>query len=419
MASVENRQVAAARLSQGDFQALPLDKKGKYLKTAPAREKMELIIADPDAKRVAATLEPQEFFWLVKEVGETDALELLQVASADQCVFILDMEAWEGWTFSEEQVHHWLEKFMEGGEPRVHELLKHLDFDLLQLFLSREIEVGGGIGDQSNDQERLAEYDHTFDGVFMINFKNPKHSQLVGTFLSMLIKLDNSLYTALMEGAKGEVDLELEEQCQRFRTGRLQDLGFPPLDEALSIYARVNPEHFHLEGGKELSPAGEGGQLVPVGADEGTFFSRALALAATPTLYQELNYLVNSALVAEGNAFHEPETMLAILHRVSGYLNIALERLAPADEQRAADILVSEELKRLFQLGYSIVLQLKFSARDVETADYASGKLLAGLKTKRPRFYRGLDPDGVDGYREFRDLSDVQRVADLLAQLKP
>ncbi|BCG47762.1 hypothetical protein GEOBRER4_n2609 [Citrifermentans bremense] len=419
MASVENRKLVAARLSQSDFQALPLEKKREYLKTVPAREKMDLIIADPNAKRVAATLEPQEFFWMVKEVGEADALELLQAASAEQCVFILDMETWDGWTFSEEQVHHWLEKFMEGGEPRVHELLQQLDFELLQLFLSREIEVGGGVGDQSNDQERLSEYDHTFDGVFMINFKNQKHSQLVGDFLSMLIKLDNPLYTALMEGAKGDVDLELEEQCQRFRTGRLQDLGFPPLDEALSVYARVNPDQFQLEGGKELSPAGEGGQLVPVGADEGTFFSRALALAATPTLFQELNYLVNSALVAEGKAFQEPEAMLEVLHRVSGYLNIALERLAPGDEQKAAGILASEQLKRLFQLGYSLVLQLKFRAQELETADYATGKLLGGLKAKRPRFYRGLDPDGVDGYREFRDLSDLERTADMLNQLKP
>ncbi len=303
---------------------------------------------------------------------------------------------------------------MEGGEPRVHELLKHLDFELLQLLLSREIVVGGGIGDQDNDEERLADYDHTFDGVFMVTFKKPQHSQLIGSFLSMLIKLDNPLYTALMEGVKGDVDLEMEEQCQRFRTGRLQDLGFPPLDEALSIYARVHPDHFQLEGGKELVPAGEGGHFLPVAADEGTLFARALNRADSEIVYQELNYLVNSALVAEGEAFHEPESMLAVMHRVCGYLNIALEKVAAGDEEVAARILVEEELKRLFQLGYSIVLQLKFAARDMESEDYATAKLLAGIKTKRPRYYRGLDEDGIDGYREFRDTGDVQRVAEFI-----
>ena len=417
MAIVEDKKMAAARLCEADFQALPLKQKSEYLRTVSAKEKMDLILADPEAKKLTSALEPQEFFWLMKEIGEADALELLRIASAEQCVFILDMELWDGWTFSEEKACHWLAHFMEGGEPRIHELLKHVDYEILQLLLGRELVVGGGIGDHSNDEERLADYDHTFDGVFMITFKNPKHSQLIGTFLSMLVKLDNPLYTALMEGIKGDVDLELEEQCQRFRNGRLQDLGFPPYEESLSIYSRVNPDDFRLSGGKVHSPAGEGGELMPVIPDRDTLFFRALAIADQPTLLQEFNYLVNTALVAEGNAFHEPESMLGVLHRACGYVNIALEKLASGDEQKAAKILVDEELKRLFQLGFSLVMQLKFSAGKTETADYASGKLLAGLKAKRPRYYRGLDPDGVDGYREFKDLADVKRVADLLEQL--
>ena len=417
MAIVENRQVATVRLSEREFEALSLNEKNSYLKTVSAKERMDLILTDPDAKRLTTSLEPQEFFWLIKEIGETDVMGLLQLASAEQCIFILDMELWEGPVFSEERACHWLAYFTEAGEPRIHELLKHLDFEFLQLLLSRELIVGGGIGDQSNDEERFGDYDHTFDGVFMLSFKNPKHSQVIGSFLSMLIKMDNPLYTALMEGIKGDVDLELEEQCQRFRTGRLEDLGFPPLDEALSIYARVNPDSFQLQGDKVLCPAGEGGHLIPISANDDTLLFRALALADAPELLQELNYLVNSALVAEGGAFHEPESMIGVLQRVCGYLNIALEKLAQGDEQKAAKLLTGEELKRLFQLGYSIVLQLKFSAQNTETVDYASGKLLAGLKAKRPRFYRGLDPDGIDGYREFRDLADVRRTAELLKQL--
>ena len=417
MAIVENRQVATVRLSEREFEALSLNEKNSYLKTVSAKERMDLILTDPDAKRLTTSLEPQEFFWLIKEIGETDVMGLLQLASAEQCIFILDMELWEGSVFSEERACHWLAYFTEAGEPRIHELLKQLDFEFLQLLLSRELIVGGGIGDQSNDEERFGDYDHTFDGVFMLSFKNPKHSQVIGSFLSMLIKMDNPLYTALMEGIKGDVDLELEEQCQRFRTGRLEDLGFPPLDEALSIYARVNPDSFPLQGDKVLCPAGEGGHLIPISANDDTFLFRALALADAPELLQELNYLVNSALVAEGGAFHEPESMIGVLQRVCGYLNIALEKLAQGDEQKAAKLLTGEELKRLFQLGYSIVLQLKFSAQNTETVDYASGKLLAGLKAKRPRFYRGLDPDGIDGYREFKDLADVRRTAELLKQL--
>ena len=408
-----------ANLSESGFAALSFTEKNHYLATVGAKQRMDLILSDPDAKRLAAAMQPQEFFWLMMEIGEQDALGLLQVASPEQCIFILDMELWDGSTFSEEKACRWLAYFMEGGEARVHELLRHLDFEFLQLFLGRELTVGGGVGDLSEDEERFDDYDLTLDGVFLLSFKNPKHSQVVGSFLTMLVKLDNPLYTALMEGIKGDIDLELEEQIQRFRTGRLEDLGFPPLDEALSIYARVNPATFELHDDKELlRSAGECGGLIPIPAREDTLLFRALALADSEPLFEELNYLVNSALVAQGDAFAELESMTGVLQRVCGYLNIALEQLSGGDEPKAAKLLGGEALKRLFQLGYSIVLELKFAAQHVETVDYATGKLLAGLKAKRPRFYRGLDTDGIDGYREFKNLADVRRAAELLSQLR-
>jgi hypothetical protein len=417
LAIAENKQVAA-RLGSTAFHKLNIDAKRSYLRSADPKEKLDLIMADPDARRLTAAMEPQEFFWLVKEIGEADAVEILQLASPEQCVFILDMELWYGWNFSEEKACHWLAYFIAGGEQRVHELLKHLDFEFLQIFLGRELIVGGGIGDLEDDEERFADYDHTFDGVFMLKFKNPKHSQLIGSFISMMIKLDNPLYTAVMESIKDDVDVELEEECLRFRAGRLEDLGFPPLDEALSIYARVNPATFELHHDKVLVPAEDVASLVPLSAGGDNLLFRALALLNSPVIVQELNYLVNSALVAEEGAFQDAEAAAGILERVIGYLNIALEAITRGDVQQAATVLESERLKRLFQLGYSIVLELKFTAQQTKTTDYASGKLLAGLNMKRPRFYRALDPDGVDGYREFRESADVKQVADLLAQLQ-
>ncbi|GFO55086.1 hypothetical protein GMSM_20930 [Geomonas sp. Red276] len=408
---------ANGRLSGKAFHALDLEEKRRYLATRGAKEKMELIVSDPDAKRLAASFEPQEFYWLVKEIGESDAVELLELASPEQSVFFFDLETWDGYDFSEDKACEWLAHFLEGGEARVHQLLNRLDFEFLQLFLSRELIVGGGIGDQSNDEERLAEYDHTFDGVFMLTFKNPEHSQLIGAFVSMLIKLDNPLYTALMEGIKGDVDLELEESCLRFRTGRLEDLGFPPFEEAISIYARVNPANFQLEGDKDLSLSAEEGAVIPLPPQDETLFFRALGIAERPALVQELNYLVNSALVAEGEAMRDPEAMGDIARRTCGYLNIALESLCGTDETKAAGILRNEHLKHLFQLGFSIVYQLHFEAEKIKATDPATEKLLEGILARRPRYYRALDPDAVDAYREFRDLGDVKRAADLLAEL--
>jgi hypothetical protein len=45
-----------------------------------------------------------------------------------------------------------------------------------------------------------------------------------------------------MQGAIWELDSETELWAERWRTGRLQDIGFPPLDEALPIYAHLSSE---------------------------------------------------------------------------------------------------------------------------------------------------------------------------------
>jgi hypothetical protein len=130
----------------------------------------------------------------------------------------------------------------------------------------------------------------------------------------------------------------------------------------------------------------------------------------------ELNYLINTALVADQAHLADTEYMKSVVERVYGYLNIALEYLCQGDETKGVEILAGEYLKSLFRLGFSIVLELKFRAEKLTDTDYAAGKALSGLKSARPLYYRGLDADGIDGYREFREMQDVKTMSDFLIQ---
>ncbi|UFS71294.1 DUF6178 family protein [Geomonas sp. RF6] len=418
MVKAEKKKLHLVKNGDRDIAGLPFAEKQARLRDLTGKRKMDVILTDPDARRLTAAMQPQELYRLIKGVGEEDALELIELASGPQCVFMLDMELWDGYNFSDDRAHKWLTYFVEGGEARFHELLKHLDFEFLLLFLSRELVVHGGIGDLAHDEERLVDHDFTFDDVFYLTFKNQQHSQVVGAFLSLLIKVDRPLYVSLMEEVKGSLDVELEEESRRFRDGRLHDLGFPPLEEALSIYSRVDPASFRLFGDKEELSVTESTALVPVSLGHDTLLYRALSRAGSEALLQEFNYLVNSALVAEGTALADIESATSVMERVAGYLNIALEQVSGGDEGEAVRVLSTERLKRLFQLGYSLVLELKFRADQVESTDYPSGKAIAGLRGKRPRYYRGFDPDGVDGYREFRDLNDLRAAVAFLKNLQ-
>jgi hypothetical protein len=252
--------------------------------------------------------------------------------------------------------------------------------------------------------------------VFLIKFKNPKHAQVIGSFLELVCRFDNPLYTALMESVSGEIDIESEEECYHIKSGRLADLGFPPLDEAREIYSRINPDTFTPDRSKVLVQTGEATTLPATFLSGTTFLERVILQMDSELFRMELNYLINTALVADQAHLVDTEYMKAVVERVYGYLNIALEHLCQGDETKGAEILVGEYLKNLFRLGFSIVLDLKFKAEKLTDTDYAAGKALAGLKSPRPLYYRGFDADAVDGYREFREMQDVEIMSDFLIQ---
>lgn len=408
--------VNSVRLAEEEFRKLPYEAKRIYLAGVLPKERVALILGDPDDQKLTRALHPQELYRLFKEIGAPDAIELLGLANPHQCLFILDMELWRGWSFSEDKGVEYLGYILKGSEEHFLELLPHLDFNLLSLLLGRELVVAGGIGDLNTDEERQTDWDHTFDDVFLIKFKNPKHAQVIGSFLELVCRFDNPLYVALLESVSGEIDIESEEECYHTKSGRLADLGFPPLDEALEIYSRINPDTFTPDRTKVLVQTGEATTLPKTILAGTTFLERVILHMDSELFRMELNYLVNTALVADQAHLTDTENMKSVVERVYGYLNIALEYLCQGDEARGAEILSGEHLKRLFQLGFSIVLDLKFKAEKLTDSSYATGKALSGLKSARPRYYRGFDADGIDGYREFREMQDVKIMSDFLIQ---
>lgn len=402
----------------GKFAALSLPEKVEALRTLPAKKQLDRILDDQAPRELTRAIPEHEFFFLVKEVGSPDAAALWELASPEQRTFILDLELWDKWTFSPAKAFQWLDHLLEAGEETVVEQLPHLDLELLILMLQHEIIVGGGIGDLVSDEERTADYDHSFDNVYFITFLNAKHARAISAFLDIVFRIDRELYLGLMEGVKGELESEVEELAYRFRSGRLADLGLPELEDALALYARVDPASFAVAGDKRHTGGSSSTNRLPSLGGVDSLFQRTLARAGSEEIDQELTYLMNRALVADGTALHDREVMEGVFQRVHGYLNIALEHLTGGDEEEAAHILRTEYLHRLFQLGFSIVMELHAAAEGVTSDDYAAGKLLRGLRTAPPQFYRALDADGVDGYREFREITDVCAVREMIARLR-
>ena len=416
-------EIVPGKSAAAQVARLPLAEKLMSLRKLEHKERLDRILADPDAKRIFREFEPQELYWMVKDIGENDVSELLELCAPEQIEFFLDMDCWEKGVFCEEKFIKWLDHLLQTGEQRLVELIPHLELEFLVLSLMKEIVVGGGIGDMVAESEKEHDWDHSFDGNYMILFKKPANSALIGKFIDIIYRNFNPLYLTLMESVRNETIGEIEELSYRFRSARLADWGFPELEDALSIYGYFDPETYTPAEDKIAASAQlDRPDTLPLPIGEETLLKKALVSADSDRPMLELQYLINNAVVAEGVPLSDRDDMKKVLQRVYGYLNIALEYLCGDDAVKAGAVLEKEHLKILFQLGRSIILPLRKRAEELDAsvadAGYAANKVLLGLKTTHPEFYRGLDPDTIDGYREFSSMADIRMMTAFLERLK-
>jgi hypothetical protein len=394
---------------------LPLAQKLIAIRALPAKERFDRIISDPEARKLVYSLDPQEIYWLLKDIGASDALVLLELCRPEQELFFLDMECWEKYEFSTAKFLEWLGYLLEAGENKFTDLLPYLDIELLTLCLMNTISVGGGIANAALNDELELEWDHTFDNCYYISFRDDSYVSSIGRFLDIIYRNNHHLYTTLMESVQAEIPLEIEELSYQFRAGRLADLGFPAYEDAVSIFDHIDHLTFNPTDEKKLcaGPAERTHDLAQRLTGD-SLLKRVLCAVESEELVLEFNCLINNAIAAEGRAPSDGEEVQTVFERVHGYLNIALEFLCGNNEAKAVDVLEKEQLKRLFQVGRSVILSLRRATKrlgaDNQSPSYATSRLLLGLKADHPRFYRGLDAKMADGYREFRDLSDVGKM---------
>jgi hypothetical protein len=212
----------------------------------------------------------------------------------------------------------------------------------------------------------------------------------------------------------------MEETAHRFRTGRLQDLGFPPLDEAMALYAWVDPAPLAPPAGEGLQRAG--GDARPDYLGEAL---RSLPGSERDVLEEELRLLINSALVADAADPGELEDLRRVGEQTRDYLSLGFELLTGHDPARAADAVREHPLRTIFQVGFSLTLQLKRRADRLAKALFTiNGEppllaferaSFAALRRKRPM--RAVKVEGAEPM-PFRSRRELEESGQLLERVE-
>ncbi len=406
------------------------------------KTRIENLLAAPDSQALVRALSPVEYTILLKESPETRPA-LLELAHPKQVRTVLDLDCWQKDALQSPRVLEWLEALQQSGPEVFVTALRELDLELLIATFRKHMRVNATL--PIEEEPDPSWYDEVLaNELYRVEFLEPDSpvNERLTRLLNTIRLADLELYHGLLQSIMWGQDSEAEEWAYRWKTGRLQDEGFPDYYEALETYILTPldeplptfPTPPEVPGVPESA---EESGIVPSYAWSLTPADSPLALALAgdlpdavqERLQWEMVHLCNRELVADQVDFADLEAVRASLSRVHAYLNIGLEHLGHHDPTRLSSLLTTQALRSIYQVGYTLCRHLHRWAHRLQThLNQAAGVrravpglarwVLDGLLAPHPEFFRGLESPGDVTYREFLHLQDVHLAAPVLSHLE-
>lgn len=382
------------------------------------KKRLDAMLEERDGRSLVRQLPAEDVYATIIDVGLNDSVEVVQVSTPEQFRTYVDLAAWQRDRIDPLEVLHWLRAARGDDDDAFIGKVTALDIEVLE-FLFKQLTVVHDL-EADPDVNPAGVTIESPEGRYLIELKvdGPDEAALRRLIMDLMAKNPFEL-SRFFEAVRWEMPSELEEVAHQFRKGRLQDLGFPPLEEATRLFAWLDPDKVAkvpkaMGAPVALAPAGGGANFV-----EAAF--RGLSPDERESLESEVRYLVNSVLVAEGAEPGDPQAIRRISEQARDALNLGLEHLCAGDPSLATEAVRAQELRVIFQVGFSLTLRLKreveklgaepqtkfgetWLALDDETA------ALAALLRRRPM--KALKVPGAEPvpFRHLRELAEAEQV---------
>ena len=400
------------------------------------RDALDRILEQKYPRHYIQHMAPVDFFWLIKKIGEDDALPLLKLASPEQWQYLLDMELWERDRIDSDQISLWLERFHRADPKGLVAWLASHGQALAYFYLFKNIQVEVKKWDEA---EEVTEDFFSLDGNYFIRILDKEHEELIGSILREIARNNYEQYQSLLSGLMGLLPAEVEEGMYRMRNVRLAEEGFLPFEEALTVYSYLKADALIKTPSIDdrlLPVTEETDALVPITplihAQDNTFLTGVVSRLRDPLLLDRIRLefagLCNQIISADGLEVSDYEDLIRTCRKAAGYLSLGLERLTEKNLSLSEQLVRQHPLLSIFRVGFGLALELKWEAeRWMKEAWFHDlgfkpdfwgeewGPTLSGLLQKHPRFFGG--DQSAEDYRDFEQLSDIDHCRQALRHM--
>jgi hypothetical protein len=240
----ERARGAIAQLAPNDQVALVCE--------APLNRRLEILDLLPQPEAIIPLIPAAELCFTVGAIGLNDAPWILEHATPEQIVACFDLDAWDGALPKPSVFDEWIDALAETGEESFVRSVGSIDAELVVLYLKRRVQVELKPNDDESWQP--PEGGQTLDGQFY--FRAVAEGDDLASIIALLkgfFTREYTTYFRMLQGVIWELDSQNEEWALRRRTARLEDFGFPPWDDAMSIY-RFMPAKDRAQVSEEQRP---------------------------------------------------------------------------------------------------------------------------------------------------------------------
>ncbi|MDP6980776.1 MAG: DUF6178 family protein [Myxococcota bacterium] len=363
------------RAAEAQLAAMSRAEQVAFVCDAPLATRARVLELLDHPEQVIPLIPEAELCFTVKAVGLVDGSWILEHATDEQLVAVTDLDGWRGITPDADSMGSWLENYAEAGPETLLRAARAIDAEVWVLYLRERI----GVEFKPNDDEgwQPPEGSTTLDGqVHFWALSKRDDAAAIGSLLQTLFQADYWLYFRIMQGVVWEMQSDLEEWASRWRTGRLEDLGFPSWDEAMRIYGFVRPDQ-RTEVPDEARALDAAGWDLPVWMPQlpAAHDARHAVFRAAAELDEDerrsffyaVVSLANKLAVADGLPLGDMETLPKAIEKAASLASKGLEFIAEERAMKLADVVRRVSLERLFRVGAN----LDRAAAEKERLSYA------------------------------------------------
>jgi len=332
----------------------------------PVGRRAELLDLAPEPEKLVPRLPEAELCFTVKAIGPDQAGWVVEHATREQLAACVDLDAWSRQRFDAERFRGWLAAAADAGDDTLERLAGAVDAEALVLMLKDRVDVVLKPG-PADEREGWSSPPgaQTLEGQFYyVPRREADDAAELTALLRVLFERSYWDYFRFMQGVIHELASDTEEWAARWRRGRLEDLGFPSREDAVAMFARMEPEDRVRppDPVPALDPALEGWVLpvwlppVPLARDAEHLVLAAaarLAEAERRAFLYRLLAVANKVAVAYDLPLSDVESVPEAMEEAVRQTSRGLETLAAACDAAPEALLRRVPLEHLFRVGVS------------------------------------------------------------------